>query len=87
MFYGVYNFPDAPIRQMAGGYRGKGGRERTQEDFAAFIRWKKALIVVFPAAFGLGFAQAVSEARQRRTSHMTRPGGTRRPMHTGRKGA
>jgi hypothetical protein len=66
MFYGVYNFPDAPIRQTAGGYEGKGGRERTQKDFKAFIGWKKTMIVVFPAVFGLGFAFAFIDAMQRR---------------------
>jgi hypothetical protein len=66
MFYGVYNFPDAPLRQTAGGYEGKGGRPRTQEDFAAFIAWEKMMIVVFPAVFGLGFAFAFIDARQRR---------------------
>ena len=66
MFYGVYNFPDAPIRQTAGGYEGKGGRTRTQEDFEAFIRWKKTMIVVFPAVFGFGFALGISDAMQRR---------------------
>ena len=66
MFYGVYNFPDAPIRQTAEGYEGKGGRARTQEDFEAFIGWEKTMIVVFPAVFGLGFALAISDAMQRR---------------------
>ena len=66
MFYGVYNFPDAPIRQTAGGYEGKGGRARTQEDFEAFIAWEKAMIVVFPAVFGFGFASACIDAMQRR---------------------
>ena len=66
MFYGVYNFPDAPIQQTAGGYGDKGGRTRTQEDFEAFIRWKKTMIVVFPAVFGSGFALGISDAMQRR---------------------
>jgi hypothetical protein len=66
MFYGVYNFPDAPIRQTTGGYEGKGGRARTQEDFEAFIAWEKAMIVVFPAVFGLGFASVCIDAMQRR---------------------
>src|SRR5688572_12953182 len=41
MFYGVYNFPDAPIRETAGGYEGKGGGARTAEDFEAFVAWEK----------------------------------------------
>jgi hypothetical protein len=64
--YGVYTFPDAPIRQTVGGYEGKGGRTRTQEDFEAFIRWKKTMLAVFPAALGLGFAFALVDAMQRR---------------------
>jgi hypothetical protein len=66
MFYGVYNFPDAPIRQTAGGYAGKGGRARTQADFEAFVGWEKTMIVVFPAVFGLGFALVIIDAMQRR---------------------
>jgi hypothetical protein len=66
MFYGAYNFPDAPVRQTAGGYEGKGGRTRTHEDFEAFIAWEKAMIVVCPAALGLGFAFACIDAMQRR---------------------
>jgi hypothetical protein len=66
MFYGVYNFPDAPIRQTASGYEGKGGRPRTQEDFEAFIRWEKTMMVVFPAVFGFGLAFACIDAMQHR---------------------
>jgi hypothetical protein len=64
--YGVYNFPDAPIRQTAGGYVGKGGKPRAQEDFEAFILWEKVMLIVFPSAFLIGLAFGITDARQRR---------------------
>jgi hypothetical protein len=69
MAYGIYNFPDAPIRPAAGGYAGKHGEPRTREDFEAFVRWERTLFVVFPSAFALGFASAWADrARRRRRS-------------------
>jgi hypothetical protein len=65
MFYGIYNFPDAPIRQTAGGYVGKGGSVRTREDFEAFNVWKKTLLFVAPSAFVFGFAFTIADARKR----------------------
>jgi hypothetical protein len=64
--YGIHNFPDAPIRKTAGGYVGKIGKPHTQEDYEAFIRWEKAMFIVFPSAFALGFAFAIAEAARRR---------------------
>ncbi|MGB7925680.1 MAG: hypothetical protein WCF57_20745 [Pyrinomonadaceae bacterium] len=64
--YGIYNFPDAPLRQTAGGYAGKGGTPRTQDDYEAFIRWEKAMLTVFPTAFVIGFAFVITDSRQRR---------------------
>lgn len=66
MIYGMYYFPDAPIRQKAGAYVGKGGGPRTQEDFEAFLRWEKTMLVGFPLAFGFGFAFGITELIQRR---------------------
>lgn len=63
--YGIYNFPDAPIRKTAGGYAGKGGKPHTQEDYEAFILWEKAMFIVFPSGFTLGFAFAITEAARR----------------------
>jgi hypothetical protein len=60
MFYGMYHFPDAPIRQTAGGYVGKGGRARTQQDFEAFLKWEKAMLIVFPSVFVFGFAFGIT---------------------------
>lgn len=64
--YGVYNFPDAPIRQSGNGYVGKGGKPHTQEDFEAFLLWKTVMFSMFPAVFVLGFAFVVIDANQRR---------------------
>src|SRR5688572_10661968 len=66
MFYGIYYFPDAPIRQTANGYVGKGGGTRTREDFQAFLVWKKTLLFMFPTVFVFGAAFGITEARQRR---------------------
>ena len=64
--YGVYNFPDAPIRPIAGGYVGKGGKPHTLEEFEAFILWKQVMFIVFPSAFLLGFAFGITDTMQRR---------------------
>jgi hypothetical protein len=64
--YGVFAFPDAPIRATGGGYAGKGGTPRTREDFEAFMAWKTAALAVVPTLFALGFAFAVADARRRR---------------------
>ncbi len=66
--YGVYKFPDAPLRQTAGGYAGKHGEPRTREDFEAFVSWERVMFVVFPAAFVLGFAFAWADRAGRRKS-------------------
>jgi hypothetical protein len=66
MIYGIYNFPDAPIRRTAEGYQGKGGRARTQADYEAFVVWGKAMLVVFPSAFVFAFAFAIADAMRRR---------------------
>lgn len=66
MFYGMYYFPDAPIRQTAEGYVGKGGTARTQEDFEAFLRWEKTMLIAFPSVFVFGFAFGITNVRQRR---------------------
>ena len=72
MFYGIYYFPDAPIRQTAGGYVGKGGTARTQEDFEAFLRWEKAMLVVFPSVFVFGFAFGITDAMRKRKAASAR---------------
>lgn len=66
MLYGVYNFPDAPIRHADGGYVGKGGKPHTQDDFEAFILWKKAMFIVIPTVFVFGFAFVITDSIQRR---------------------
>ena len=70
--YGVYKFPDAPIRETAAGYAGKGGTPRTREDFESFQRWKRVMFIAFPSAFTLGFAYALLDSRRRRTGAQSR---------------
>ena len=64
--YGVYNFPDAPIRQTAEGYRGKGGKAHTLDEFEKFVVWKRTMFVTFPSAFLFGFAFAIADGRLRK---------------------
>lgn len=66
MIYGIYNFPDAPLRQTEGGYVGKGGKPRTQSDYEAFIFWMKATFIIIPPVFVSGFAFAIVESKRRR---------------------
>lgn len=73
MLYGVYNFPDAPIRRTESGYVGKGGKPRTQDDFEAFIFWEKAMFIVIPSVFILGLAFVITDSMQRRKRIQSSP--------------
>lgn len=69
MSYGIYRFPDAPIRQCGENcFAGKQGRQRTREDYDAFNRW----LVVTPAsivlAIALGFVSLYIERSERSSS-------------------
>jgi hypothetical protein len=64
--YGVYNFPDAPIRQTESGYAGKGGKAHTKEEFERFILWKQVMFIAFPVSFAFGLAFGVTDMMQRR---------------------
>ena len=66
MIFGIYHFADAPIRQTERGYVGKGGKPRTQADYEAFIFWGKAIVIVIPSVFVLGFAFVIVDSRRRR---------------------
>src|SRR5262245_51527391 len=65
LVYGIWYFPDAPIRPEGSGYRGKTGTPRTLEDFTAFTNWLTALLIVFPLAFGSGFAYLFADSRRK----------------------
>ena len=73
MLYGIYNFPDAPIRPAGGGYVGKHGKPHTRDDYEAFILWGKVMLAVVPSVFVLGFAFAITDSRQRRKRASQRP--------------
>jgi hypothetical protein len=72
--YGIYNFPDAPIRQTGNGYAGKHGKPRTAEEFEKFVLWQKVMFVVFPAAFIFGFGFAIADSRRRKNLAQRRKG-------------
>ena len=64
--YGIYNFPDAPIRQTETGvYVGKGGKSHSRDDYEAFLAWKQAMFIAFPAAFILGAIFGITKAMRR----------------------
>ena len=64
--YGVYHFPDAPIRASASGYVGKTGAPHTREDYERFLRWSLVMWTAFPTAFILGASFVYSDTRDRR---------------------
>ena len=64
--YGVYHFPDAPLRPRGGGYVGKTGAPHTREDYERYLRWSLAMWTAFPAAFIMGATFVYSDARDRR---------------------
>ena len=64
--YGIYNFPDAPLRQNGDVYTGKRGQPRSREDFERFNLWKNALFGSFGSTFLLGFAFAALDTREKR---------------------
>ena len=63
--YGIYNFPDAPIRPSGSGYVGKSGKPHTAQDFERFVLWERAMFLTFPATFLFGFAYDLSVAGRR----------------------
>lgn len=67
-FYGIYNFPDAPIRPTDRGYVGKTGKQHTEAEYEAFSVWKKAMFIVFGSAFVLGLAFGIADSRSRRNA-------------------
>ena len=77
MFYGIYYFPDAPLRQIAAGYVGKGGGPRTQEDFEAFVIWERALLTAFSLSFVFGVAFGITDVMQRRKDKRRESGTSR----------
>ena len=66
LVYGIYMFPDAPIRVTESGYQGKSGTLRTVEDFEAFELWRTAMLTTVPLVFVLGFVFAIADASRRR---------------------
>ena len=68
--YGIYNFPDSPIRLTNQGYVGKTGKPYTAVQFEAFTTWKRAMLIVFPTTFVcaslFAFSDSVDQHRERR---------------------
>lgn len=70
--YGIYNFPDAPIRPRGTGYVGRTGRPHARGDYERYLDWGLAMWAVFPAAFIAGAAFGYFEARDRRRGRRPR---------------
>ena len=64
--YGLYAFPDAPLRKSYAGFTNKQGLPRSEEDFRKFKIWEKTLFAGVGAAFLGGFSFALLNGRERR---------------------
>ncbi len=84
-FYGVYNFPDAPIRQSNIGYVGKTGKPHTRDEFEGYVAWEKTMFIAFPAAFVFGISYAIASAVQRKRSQNPLSGSDRAVTQARRK--
>ena len=62
--FGVYAWPDAPIRQTASGYAGKTGIAHTSDEYESFKNWEKTLLVVVPLAFIVNIGAAIISKRR-----------------------
>ena len=69
MIYGIYTFPDAPIRQCGENcFQGKQGQPRTRDDFEAFGRWLWITPSLFIAALASGFLLNFVDRRSKKSS-------------------
>ena len=67
MAYGIYSFPDAPIRQCGETcFQGKQGQPRTRDDFEAFGRWLVITPSLVVSAIATGFLLNFVDRRSRR---------------------
>jgi len=64
--YGAFKWPDAPIRETAGGVVGKTGSPHTREEYEMFELWKKSLLVAFPLAFAVNFIAVIAERKRKK---------------------
>lgn len=68
LIYGIYAFPDAPIRKASEGFQNKQGLPRSQDDYERFKIWEKAMFAGFGATFLFGFSFAVADLPRRRSN-------------------
>jgi hypothetical protein len=66
LFYGAYNFLDAPLRQTPTGYVNKAKQPVARERYEAFKLWEKTLIVSFCVAFATAGVMVVEESVRKR---------------------
>jgi hypothetical protein len=66
--YGIYNFPDAPIRPDGGGYVGKTGHAHTRDHYENYLTWSLTMWSVFPATFAVAFTFGYFDWRDRSRS-------------------
>lgn len=60
LFYGFWQFPDAPIRKTPQGYVGKTGQPRTESDYVHFVWWERTLVVTFCSALVVGLTSMLT---------------------------
>ena len=68
MAFGIFKFPDAPIRESAGGYVGKTGKAHTREDYELFNLWLKALFISFPVAFVMNSIAVIANRKRKKAA-------------------
>ena len=68
MIFGIFKWPDAPIRQTPGGFVGKTGGAHTREDYELFKLWEKSLLVSVPLAFAVNFIAALAKRKRKKES-------------------
>lgn len=64
--YGIYYFPDAPVRQKGDAYVGRRGKIHTRESYERFVIWQKALFASFGSTFFFAFAFGIMDSREKR---------------------
>jgi len=53
LIYGCVQFYDAPLRECANGYCGKGGKLHTASEYRVFNIWQTAVLIVWPIGMGV----------------------------------
>ncbi len=64
MIYGIFTYPNAPIKFRKGAYRDKAGMEYSEAEFHRFILWKRCLLGSFALVAVSSIPLAFSKRKQ-----------------------